>query len=98
MPTSTVSALNAPTNFTGEAQYRFAQPTTVSAGLLALGIVFGDLGTSALYTLQRIVHIMGNQFTSGATLGSLSLSFWALILTRTQLSAFCHITTPTLLA
>jgi KUP system potassium uptake protein len=81
MPSSTVSALNTPTNFTGEAQNRFAQSTTLSAGLLALGIVYGDLGTSPLYTLQTIVHIMGDQFTSEAALGSLSLIFWALILT-----------------
>jgi len=81
MPKSSVSALNAPTNFTGEAQKGFAQPTTVSAGLLALGIVYGDLGTSPLYTLQTIVHIMGDQFTPEAALGSLSLIFWALIIT-----------------
>jgi KUP system potassium uptake protein len=81
MPKSAVSALNAPTNFTGEAQKGFAQSPTVSAGLLALGIVYGDLGTSPLYTLQTIVHIMGDQFTSEAALGSLSLIFWALIIT-----------------
>src|SRR4030088_3330155 len=81
MPMSPVSALNAPTNLAEEAQGRFAQPATVSAGLLALGIVYGDLGTSPLYTLQTIVHIMGDQFTSEAALGSLSLIFWALIIT-----------------
>src|SRR5467141_2845260 len=81
MTASTVSALNAPTDFTGEAQNRFAQPTTVSAGLLALGIVYGDLGTSPLYTLQTIVHIMGDQFTPEAALGSRSLIVWSLIVT-----------------
>src|SRR5437899_12979605 len=81
MPMSTISALNAPTNFAGEVQNRFAQPATVSTGLLALGIVYGDLGTSPLYTLQTIVHIMGDQFTPEAALGSLSLIFWALIVT-----------------
>jgi KUP system potassium uptake protein len=82
MSTSTVSALNAPTNLAGEAQDRFAQPATASAGLLALGIVYGDLGTSPLYNnLQTIVHIMGDQFTPKAALGSLSLIFWALIIT-----------------
>src|SRR6195256_133570 len=81
MATSTVSALNASTDFAGETQNRFAQPTTVSAGLLALGIVYGDLGTSPLYTLQTIVHIMGDQFTPETALGSLSLVFWALIVT-----------------
>src|SRR3981081_466511 len=79
MATSTVSALNASTDFAGETQNRFAQPTTVPAGLLALGIVYGDLGTIPLYTLQTIVHIMGDQFTPEAALGSLSLLFWALI-------------------
>jgi len=81
MPSSTVSALNVPTDFAGEAQNRLARPTTLSAALLALGIVYGDLGTSPLYTLQTIVHIMGDQFTPDAALGSLSLIFWALILT-----------------
>ena len=81
MPTSSISALNAPTGFAGEARSRFGQPTTLSAGLLALGIVYGDLGTSPLYTLQTIVHIMGDQFTAEAALGSLSLIFWALIVT-----------------
>src|SRR3979490_3089763 len=59
----------------------FAQTATVSTGLLALGIVYGDLGTSPLYTLQTIVHIMGDQFTPEAALGSLSLVFWSLIIT-----------------
>src|SRR6195256_103827 len=81
MATSTVSALNASTDFAGETQNRFAQPTTVSAELLALGIVYGDLGTSPLYTLQTIVHIMGDRFTPEAALGSLSLIFWSLITT-----------------
>jgi KUP system potassium uptake protein len=81
MPTPTASPPHSPTNFTGETQKGFAQPVTVSAGLLALGIVYGDLGTSPLYALQTIVHIMGDQFTSEAALGSLSLIFWALILT-----------------
>jgi KUP system potassium uptake protein len=81
MPKSAVSALNAPTNFSGQDQKRFAHPAKGSAGLLALGIVYGDLGTSPLYTLQTIVHIMGDQFTSQAALGSVSLIFWALIIT-----------------
>src|SRR5260370_17749289 len=88
MPKSAVCALNAPTNFTGEAQKGFAQPPNVSAGLLALGIVYGDLGTSPLYTLQTIVHIMGDQFTSEAALGSLSLIFWALIISGSMKYCF----------
>lgn len=81
MPASTVSALNAPTGFAGEAHNKFEQKTTGSSALLALGIVYGDLGTSPLYTLQTIVRIMGDQFTAEAAIGSLSLIFWALIIT-----------------
>ena len=33
------------------------------ARLAALGIVFGDLGTSPLYTLQTVVQAMGGRFT-----------------------------------
>lgn len=43
--------------------------------------MYGDLGTSPLYTLRTIVHIMGDQFTPEAALGSLSLVFWSLIIT-----------------
>src|SRR5882672_12640983 len=81
MPTSAASALNTPADRVGDAQKRFARPATVSAGLLALGIVYGDLGTSPLYTLQTMMHIMGDQFTPEVALGSLSLVFWALIIT-----------------
>jgi len=81
MPTSTASALNTQAVLAGDAQERLARPATVSAGLMALGIVYGDLGTSPLYTLQTIMHIMGDQFTPEAALGSLSLVFWALIIT-----------------
>ncbi len=47
----------------------------------ALGIVFGDLGTSPLYTLQTVVQAMGGRFTAPAALGILSLIVWTLILT-----------------
>jgi KUP system potassium uptake protein len=49
--------------------------------LAALGIVFGDLGTSPLYTLQTIVQAMGGKFTPGEALGILSLVIWTLIIT-----------------
>ena len=47
----------------------------------ALGVVFGDLGTSPLYTLQTVVQAMGGQFTPQIALGVLSLIFWTLIIT-----------------
>jgi KUP system potassium uptake protein len=54
---------------------------TPAAALAALGIVYGDLGTSPLYTLQAIVSATGGNFSRSAALGSLSLIFWALIIT-----------------
>jgi KUP system potassium uptake protein len=51
------------------------------AGLGALGVVFGDLGTSPLYTLQTVVQAAGGQFTPQSALGVLSLVFWTLIVT-----------------
>ena len=49
--------------------------------LAALGIVFGDLGTSPLYTLQTVVQAMGGTFTHAEALGILSLVIWTLIIT-----------------
>ena len=49
--------------------------------LAALGVVFGDLGTSPLYTLQTVVQAVGGRFTHEAALGILSLIVWSLILT-----------------
>jgi KUP system potassium uptake protein len=51
------------------------------AGLTALGIVFGDLGTSPLYTLQTIVQVTGAHLRPEGALGILSLLFWNLIIT-----------------
>jgi KUP system potassium uptake protein len=60
---------------------RVARKTTPAAALAALGIVYGDLGTSPLYTLQAVVSATGGHFSPEAALGSLSLIFWALIIT-----------------
>src|SRR5450755_3918632 len=47
----------------------------------ALGVVFGDLGTSPLYTLQTVVQATGGRFTPHSALGILSLIIWTLIVT-----------------
>jgi KUP system potassium uptake protein len=60
---------------------RTARKTTPAAALVALGIVYGDLGTSPLYTLQAVVGATGGHFSPEVALGSLSLIFWALIIT-----------------
>ena len=58
-----------------------ARKTTPAAALAALGIVYGDLGTSPLYTLQAVVRTTGGHLSPEAALGTLSLIFWALIIT-----------------
>ena len=59
------------------------QPFTATAALAALGIVYGDLGTSPLYTLPAIIDGLGGhgRVSPGTGLGVLSLIFWALIIT-----------------
>ena len=42
---------------------RVARKTTPAAALAALGIVYGDLGTSPLYTLQAVVGATGGHFS-----------------------------------
>lgn len=49
----------------------------------ALGVVFGDIGTSPLYTMQECVHALHNSMGNQASLhdslyGIISLIFWAL--------------------
>jgi len=57
--------------------------THAALALAALGVVFGDIGTSPLYALKDCVrhHGLGEKsFTDTFILGSLSLIFWALML------------------
>ena len=51
------------------------------AAVTAMGIVFGDLGTSPLYTLQTILGVTGPQAAAATMLGVLSLLFWTLLIT-----------------
>ena len=55
--------------------------TTVATALAALGIVYGDLGTSPLYTYQTIVGTVGGHPSAVEAIGLLSLVVWALIIT-----------------
>src|SRR3954453_11425303 len=49
--------------------------------LAALGIVYGDIGTSPLYTLREAFgHAGGLHLSEPAVFGVLSLVFWSLIL------------------
>jgi KUP system potassium uptake protein len=51
--------------------------------LAALGIVFGDIGTSPLYTLKTVLDYTGPHPDPAATLGALSLILWTLFLVTT---------------
>ena len=48
--------------------------------LAALGVVFGDIGTSPLYTLKTVLNLAGDKADAFIVLGSVSLVIWTLII------------------
>ncbi len=58
-----------------------SRPIAAGAALAALGIVYGDLGTSPLYTMQTIMGSVGTGASGATALGVLSLIFWTLLIT-----------------
>jgi KUP system potassium uptake protein len=69
---------------TGNAVARSSHLGGLSAlGLSALGVVFGDIGTSPLYTLKTVLNLGGRTPDAGVTLGVLSLVIWTLIVVTT---------------
>jgi len=56
----------------------------VTLALAALGVVYGDIGTSPLYAIREAFHgTHGIAVTPGNVLGVLSLVFWSLIIVVT---------------
>jgi KUP system potassium uptake protein len=55
----------------------------VGLSLSALGIVFGDIGTSPLYTLKTVLNLTGANPDAATTLGALSLILWTLFVVTT---------------
>ena len=55
---------------------------TFASLLMTLGIVYGDIGTSPLYTMKAIIGD-GNIITKTAIFGAVSLIFWTLTLQTT---------------
>lgn len=51
--------------------------------LAALGIVFGDIGTSPLYTFQTILNMSSATVGHASIMGSLSLVLWTLVVITT---------------
>ena len=61
--------------------FRAAGKSNLAAlSLSALGIVFGDIGTSPLYTLKTVLSMTGGTPTPDVVLGVLSLIVWTLII------------------
>jgi KUP system potassium uptake protein len=59
------------------------QPATTNISLLsvaALGVVFGDIGTSPLYTFKTVLLLAGHHPNPETIIGSVSLIMWTLIL------------------
>src|SRR5215813_12717356 len=54
-------------------------PALPFAALGALGVVFGDIGTSPLYTLKTVLALTGEHPDPSVTLGALSLVIWTLV-------------------
>lgn len=59
----------------------FHNKITLAGSLIAIGIVFGDIGTSPLYTLNAVFH--GKVISEAIALGSLSAIFWTLFFQTT---------------
>jgi len=57
--------------------------TLPALGLSALGVVFGDIGTSPLYTLKTVLGMTGGAPEPSTVLGVLSLVIWTLIIVTT---------------
>ena len=58
---------------------------SISGLLVAIGIVYGDIGTSPMYVMKSLVHGNGglSNISPDFILGSLSLVIWTLILLTT---------------
>jgi len=56
---------------------------SLAGGLVTLGIVFGDLGTSPLYTMKAIINGGVENFNELLIYGALSCVFWTLTLSTT---------------
>ena len=65
--------------------------------LAALGIVFGDIGTSVLYSLQTVFSMENHAVrpTHGDVMGIISMIFWSILLVVCVKSSYslCVLTT-----
>ena len=60
------------------------KPLSMRATIGAIGVVFGDIGTSPLYALEQSLDATGgDKHSPEAVLGILSLMFWSLLVVVT---------------
>jgi KUP system potassium uptake protein len=72
------------TSATGHAGTHGGHPALAGLTLAALGIVYGDIGTSPLYTMREALgHAGGLAQGESSILGVLSFVFWSLVLVVT---------------
>jgi KUP system potassium uptake protein len=62
---------------------RVSRPGPPALALAALGVVFGDIGTSPLYTFKTVLMLTGTRPNPEVILGALSLIVWTLIVITT---------------
>ncbi len=60
-----------------------SRASIIGLGLAALGVVFGDIGTSPLYTLKTVLDLSGGKPDAATILGTLSLVLWTLVIITT---------------
>jgi KUP system potassium uptake protein len=71
------------TSVAGETARQLPRGKLPILALSALGIVFGDIGTSPLYTFKTILGVAGASQGAEAVLGPLSLVLWTLFIITT---------------
>ena len=64
-----------------ESHNKHVTPLTAGGILISLGIIYGDIGTSPIYTFGFIVD--NHKITEDLILGGLSCVFWTLTLITT---------------
>ncbi|MGA2993255.1 potassium transporter Kup [Bradyrhizobium sp.] len=79
MPSSDASSSDAPTS----SARQVPQGKMPTLALSALGIVFGDIGTSPLYTFKTVLGTADMPSDPATVLGALSLVLWTLFLITT---------------
>src|SRR5438046_4389511 len=78
------TAVDSQASFAAYPEQPYRRRTTAALALLALGVVYGDIGTSPLYAVKETFNPEhGIPLNTANILGGLSTIFWALMLVVT---------------